>query len=324
MKPLLGLTRAVIEWCPSLTVPKSAVTAVGIDREQIEELRKAKGIKVQEFELLLNLSRSRYYRWLQYATDLPLEFIMGIKKILGLTNNELFGLMIPETEEFLAALLVAAYPLTNPEVQPQGRNMALEADLLKYGQAVKRNNLHRLILAFYTLSQKTRTDNRLESQCLEDYFAKLTDFSLFDTLLYLAYADLTLADVQGFAYHAKYGGILRYVKRQLPQVLTTERRLLYGVWLDVALMQFFVGNISDAKITLADLKAALIADGSTQFEVLLVSNLHQVMHNFSQPSIQKELIASSQTILAKQKLVLSAFEYDYWQQILLLVAKQVI
>lgn len=88
MKPLLGLSRVVLERCPTLEVPETSVMAVGIQREEVEKIRKAKGIKVQRFERTLNLSRSRYYRWLQYETDLPLEFVLGIKKIIGLTNSE--------------------------------------------------------------------------------------------------------------------------------------------------------------------------------------------------------------------------------------------
>ena len=51
MKPLLGLSRLVFERCPTLEVPETGVTAVGIQREEIEKIRKAKGIKVQKFEI---------------------------------------------------------------------------------------------------------------------------------------------------------------------------------------------------------------------------------------------------------------------------------
>lgn len=109
MRPLLGVSRLISERHSSLTVPSTAVVAVGIDRAKIEKIRKAKGVKVQLFEEVLNLSRSRYYRWLQYSTDLPLEFIVGIKKLLGLSNSEFLRLFTSNTEDFLDTLLVAVY-----------------------------------------------------------------------------------------------------------------------------------------------------------------------------------------------------------------------
>ncbi|CAH0416291.1 helix-turn-helix transcriptional regulator [Periweissella fabaria] len=316
MKPLLGLSRLVFERCPTLEVPETGVTAVGIQREEIEKIRKAKGIKVQKFEKVLNLSRSRYYRWLQYETDLPLEFVLGIKKIIGLTNSEFLTLLVPHTEEFLDTLLVTVYPGTNSKLAKQGRNHILEQELMKQSKLGEQDDLYRLILCYYALEYKGSNNvKNVEQERLESYFAKVELFSLFDVILYLVYVDFTLDLKDGYGRSANYMLVMSWIKQQLKSNHTTDLKIVFGIWFDVAILQYFADDLLSAKKTLEELKVALMHTGADKFDVSLVNNLLQYLQNFSHRNIQEELILGSRQIIQNNELLLSSFEFDYWNQL---------
>lgn len=317
MKPLLGLSRVVLERCPTLEVPETSVMAVGIQREEVEKIRKAKGIKVQRFERTLNLSRSRYYRWLQYETDLPLEFVLGIKKIIGLTNSEFLSLLVPHTEEFLDVLLVTAYPGTNSKLANQGRNHILEEELMKQSKLGEQDDIYRLILCYYALEYKGEHNSKnIEQERLENYFEKVETFSLFDVILYLVYVDFTIDRKDGYGRNANFMLVKAWIKQQLKYVHATDLKVVFGIWLDVAMLQFFADDLAAAKKTLQEIQSFLSEIGHETFDTILVKNLLEYMKNFSRPNDQMQLIMASKNLVEQHKLLLSTFEYDYWTQLL--------
>lgn len=105
----LGIIRYIDLRCRKKLLPQNSVVAVGIDREKMATIIQGKNIKLSVIEKKLGLSKSRYYRWINYDVDLPFEYTVGLKKLLGLSDNEFLSLILPSTDEVLDTLALAMY-----------------------------------------------------------------------------------------------------------------------------------------------------------------------------------------------------------------------
>lgn len=173
---------------PTLIEPQSSVVAVNIDRESIEEIRKRKGISIRTLERKINLSKSRYYRWLRYQTDLPLELVMGLKKVLNMSDRELLNLFVSSTDEQIQMLGLVIYTSMSNQEQDFKQFLKIRKSLEKFKGASEDNIAYKLILTYADLvvQCRSRGDAVKELKSIEEYFTSIDYFTMFDILLYLA------------------------------------------------------------------------------------------------------------------------------------------
>ncbi|MHC5268399.1 helix-turn-helix domain-containing protein [Enterococcus sp. LJL98] len=171
---------------PQLLVPQTSTVSVSIDREQVEQIRKDKGITIRVLEKKINLSKSRYYRWLQYQVDLPMELIVSLKKILNLTDWEMMQLISVSTDEQIQILSLMIHLSKSSLAEEKNLFVELKKKLEKYRVSKVANIPYQLIL-YYTdfcladdKAQKLRHLSHLES-----YFSGNDYLTVFDIFLYL-------------------------------------------------------------------------------------------------------------------------------------------
>lgn len=197
---LLSVCRLISTINPDLKIPDTSVVAVNIDREKLEEIRKCKGLSVKSFERKIGLSRSRYYRWVQYEIDLPFELVVGIKKMLSISDTELLDMFAMSTDEQLHLLSVLIYSSLSTKEDMFVTFMKVRKELEKFRTSTEDNTMFKLMLAYSDLvfgcmNQKV-PDASLEM--LETFFLRTDFYTLFDSLLYLA----TLRIKQRYGLHA--------------------------------------------------------------------------------------------------------------------------
>lgn len=173
---------------PTLTEPQNSVVAVNIDRESIEEIRKRKGISIRSLERKINLSKSRYYRWLRYQTDLPLEMVMGLKKVLNMSDRELLNLFVSSTDEQIQMLGLVIYTSMSHQEEEFKQFLNIRKSLEKFRNASEDNGVYKIILTYADLVVHccSGNDSTRESKKIEEYFSSIDYFTMFDILLYLA------------------------------------------------------------------------------------------------------------------------------------------
>lgn len=185
---LLSICRLINMINPTLQEPQNSVVAVNIDREKLEEIRKRKGISIRTLERKINLSKSRYYRWLRYQSDLPLELIIGLKKILNLSDRELLNLFVNSTDEQIQMLSLVIYTSMSNEENDLKKFMDIRSTLEKYRNSNEDNFAYKLILAYADLTLHCKANREPSSSLkkIEDYFLSIDYFTMYDVLLYLA------------------------------------------------------------------------------------------------------------------------------------------
>ncbi|MBU5362872.1 helix-turn-helix domain-containing protein [Enterococcus raffinosus] len=191
---LLSICRLINTMNPTLTEPQSSVVAVNIDRESIEEIRKRKGVSIRTLERKINLSKSRYYRWLRYQTDLPLELVMGLKKVLNMSDRELLNLFVSSTDEQIQMLGLVIYTSMSNQEKDFKQFLSLRKSLEKYKNSSEDNSAYKLVLTYADLVAHCRSGNTslVELKRIEAYFASIDYFTMFDILLYLATLRISL------------------------------------------------------------------------------------------------------------------------------------
>lgn len=113
LNDFLSINRWLVENKSAYTVTNTSLVMTNFDRNYLEKMRKAKNISTKVYEIKIGLTKSRYYRWVNNDVDLPMELVLGIKKILGLSNYELLNIMGPETEEGLNLLCGMVFSIIN-------------------------------------------------------------------------------------------------------------------------------------------------------------------------------------------------------------------
>lgn len=185
---LLSINRVINTMNPNLIEPQNSVIAVNINREAIESIRKQRKISTKVFERKINLSKSRYYRWLRYESDLPFELIMGIKKILNMSDRELLDIFITSTDEQIQLLVLTIYTSTMRTKKERKIFMNIRESLEKYRKSHDDNINYKVILAYSDLvvNCKENINTEKEIYFFESYFMSIEYFTIFDILLYLA------------------------------------------------------------------------------------------------------------------------------------------
>lgn len=193
-RSLLSICRLINTMNPTMTEPQSSVVAVNIDREAMEEIRKRKGVSIRTLERKINLSKSRYYRWLRYQTDLPLELVMGLKKVLNMSDRELLNLFVSSTDEQIQMLGLVIYTSLSTQEKEYKQFLNLRKTLGKFKNSSEDNSAYKLILTYADFVAHCRNGGAsfFELKRIEEYFTSIDYFTLFDILLYLATLRISL------------------------------------------------------------------------------------------------------------------------------------
>ena len=131
---------------------------------------------------------SRYYRWVQYEIDLPFEMVVGIKKMLSISDTELLDMFAMSTDEQLHLLSVLIYSSLSTKEDMFVTFLKVRKELEKFRPATEDNVMFKLMLAYSDLvfgcmNQKVP---QASLEMLETFFLGTDFYTLFDSLLYLA------------------------------------------------------------------------------------------------------------------------------------------
>lgn len=186
-KQLLSINRMINKKNPGLKEPQMSVLAVNLRREELESIRKKKGIPVRVFEKKINLSKSRYYRWLQYQVDLPMEMLIGLKKVLNLSDIELMQLFVSSTDEQLQLLSLLLYTSLSSNQEEFATFVQIKNKLEKYRKIGDDNVPYMLMLTYsdIVVNALQGEDDWFPLEKIDNYFLSIDFLSIFDTLLYL-------------------------------------------------------------------------------------------------------------------------------------------
>ncbi|MBV7391109.1 helix-turn-helix transcriptional regulator [Enterococcus sp. ALS3] len=186
-KDLLSINRMINKKNPGLKEPQMSVVAVNLRREELENIRKKKGIPVRVFEKKINLSKSRYYRWLQYQVDLPMEMIIGLKKVLNISDIELLQLVVSSTDEQLQLLTLLIYTSLSDEQAEFAQFIQIKNKLEKYRKIGDDNTPYFLMLTYADLVINSLQEESaaVSLEKIESYFLSIDFLTIFDILLYL-------------------------------------------------------------------------------------------------------------------------------------------
>lgn len=258
---LLSVGRYIDQRNPQLVIPQMSILAVNFRRESFEEIRKNKGIPVRVLEKKVNLSKSRYYRWLKYQVDLPMELIIGMKKVFNIADSELMELFVATTDEQLELLNLVIY--TSLSDRDEEFHLFLESmeRLDKYRQNTEENMAYKLILAYGDLLLNCLKNQSVSGPLatIESYFHSIDYLTTFDVQLYLAVLyikqtfgmDITSLDKEVVL-------LEKSLLRKLEGSGTKETRELYvGCALDLASYYFEEGKLELANVLLNSVQKIL-------------------------------------------------------------------
>ncbi|MFD1124047.1 hypothetical protein ACFQ22_01545 [Lentilactobacillus raoultii] len=192
--PSLGISRFVDSYCRQRKVLQNSVVGVGIDRKKIANILQGQPIRLKTISDRIGLSKSRYYRWVNYDIDLPLEYVMGIKKMLGMSNQELLDVLLPTTDEIISTFSMAAYYSWADD--KDGHLDTIIASLKKYDD----EDTYFDSPFFYTvtylkavLSVKQNISPNSFITAIDDYLASVETMTSYDIFLKLAITQLKLS-----------------------------------------------------------------------------------------------------------------------------------
>lgn len=252
-KKLLSIGRMIDIKNPQLIEPQISVLAVNLNREGLEEIRKKRGIPIRTLENKIGLSKSRYYRWLQYQIDLPLEIVIGLKKVLNMSDSELMNFFVSSTDEQIQLLTLVIYSSTMDTPENKARFLRLKDKLEKFRISSNENLSYKLILAYTDIVAQVHpqiVEGSLEK--IENYFLGIDHLSLFDIFLYLA----TLQVKQEFSmYESFLEKEIVLLEKSILKKITEEnlqewRSILIGCVLDISTYYYQKGDYEAANMTI--------------------------------------------------------------------------
>lgn len=251
---------------PELAEPQISVVAVNLNRGELEKVRKRKGISVKTLERKINLSKSRYYRWLQYQVDLPMELIIGLKKVLAVSDYELMDFFESSTDEQIQMLSLMVYTSMSDNEDDFSKFLELRKKLEKYRISNDDNIFYKLLLAYSDIVVKgyRQEDASCSLKKIEDYFLAVDYFTLNDIILYLAAVRIGQNFDQEPTILNRQLGIIAsaLLKKIAPDTLKGWREVIVACVIDLTLCLYDQGNRKEAIIFLRKGKKALINNGS--------------------------------------------------------------
>lgn len=185
---LLSVGRYIEYKNPTLEIPVLSTSEVSIKREAFEDIRKNKGIPVRVLETEIGLSKSRYYRWLNYQVDLPLELVIELKKVFNIADMELMEMFGESTDEQLELLSLIIHLSLSKQAQDFQLFLKVEERLFEHLSLQRDSFSYRLIFTYGRIVIKCLDggDPQKEIRLIEEYFSSVDYLTTFDVLLYLS------------------------------------------------------------------------------------------------------------------------------------------
>lgn len=317
---LLSVARVINMINPELTEPQISVVAVNLNREELEKVRKRKGISVRTLERKINLSKSRYYRWLQYQVDLPMELIIGLKKVLAVADYELLDFFESSTDEQIQMLSLMIYTSMSDNEDDFSKFLELRKKLEKYRIANDDNIFYKLLLAYSDIVVKCyrNEDTTISFKKIEDYFLSVDYFTLNDIILYLATVRIGLNFEQSPNTLNRQLGIIAsgLLKKIAPDTLKGWRDVIVACVIDLTLCLYDQGDRKEAIEFLNKGMTSLTENGSIDeyqkfvLEYLASFLLQEVRDNAPILKDFSDKLAASAWCLPK-------YENFFWQNLAL-------
>ncbi|MEX0381171.1 helix-turn-helix domain-containing protein [Leuconostoc sp. MS02] len=151
----------------------TSLVSVTMDRDKLEKIRQSRGISANGIANKIGLSRSRYYRWLNYEIDLPMDLLIGIQKLLGLTNAEMQKIFNQSNDELIQKTAMLAYYSL---LVSYDNCHVLSHSLLKHKMTTLKNDPYLLLVDYADLCVSYADNDDFQS--CEGSFVKVMD-SLF-------------------------------------------------------------------------------------------------------------------------------------------------
>lgn len=235
---LLGVKRLIHLLNPEKIVPQTSVISVNVDREKIEQIRKNKGVYIRTFEKKINLSKSRYYRWLNYEIDLPMEYLVSITKILGFSSLEFRDLFVTSTDELLQMILLLMDVSFRKDEAERRIFESICKELEKFRFSKEDTQLYQLMLIFCDMVKAVQSIKEANHhvQRIETYLANNEYFTLYDIVLYLGL--LRFKQYYGIKESYVEGSLESFTRIILSKIssdrLVEGRTFLFGSIIDIS------------------------------------------------------------------------------------------
>lgn len=305
---LLGLNRALVEEVSSIGMPKTSLVMSNFDRTAIESLRVQKNISVSMLEDKIGLTKSRYYRWVHNEVDLPMEVLIGIKKLLGMSDYEFMSLIGPETDEVISTLCLMEFSLFND------RNVEYFGNVLqKHRKNAKRGDPYLLLIDMYELLTSMQQDDvqiKKKVEKLQNFFPKIESYTLMDVII-LSTLQLIITERSGITERIDDTLLKKWILKNVCCESAHFRRVAVGFAVDFSLRLHKSGKNSSSASFLLQVK-------NTMSE-------YQVLDDYSCFIIDKlvELIITSRLTkkqfmngFDKIRVALPILEYNFWNNLM--------
>jgi transcriptional regulator with XRE-family HTH domain len=126
----------------------TSLVSVSFNRNKLEKIRRSRNISVNSMAAKIGLSRSRYYRWLDSEIDLPYDLLIGIQKMLVLTDLEMHELFGQPGDEIIQKTTLLAYYALKLSRDDSHR---LRDSLIKHRNTTMKNDPYLLLMSFSEL-----------------------------------------------------------------------------------------------------------------------------------------------------------------------------
>lgn len=304
----LSINRWLVENKSVCAVTNTSLVMTNFDRSYLEKIRKAKNISTKVYEIKIGLTKSRYYRWVNNDVDLPMELVVGIKKILGLSNYELINIMGPETEEGLNFLCGMVFSIINRLPVQKYKD-----ELAKHDKGTSKDQPYDTMLILFNLLVNYCEYNYVNEQqlnTLKHSFNFLDSYTLMDVIIVLII--LNIDSDANYAEEPLNSNLLEpWIYTNITNRLFSFRNISMGVGIDLSL--FFARNhlVSQAEDIIVNMQDVLSKSNMLDnYSSYLFASMNDVISgNFEgQDNAYKKMDNS--------RIFLPALEFKFWKNVL--------
>lgn len=307
-KDLLVVNRWLVENKSISTAINTSLIMTNFDRRYLEKMRKAKNISTKVYEIKIGLTKSRYYRWVNNDVDLPMELIVGIKKILGLSNYELMNIMGPETEEGLNFLCGMIFSIINGlPIQKYKDELYKHVKVLTHEQPYDR-----ILILFNLLIAQCghKAFDKFELFKLINWVNSLESYTLMDAIIVITI--LSYYDFSNLKEQPLSPVLLEtWIFKNIVNDLFSFRKISIGIGIDLSLF-YIKNNLTSNAIELIkrmkeELKKNSMLDPYSHYILMSLNNIF--LGNIeSKKKIYQDL--------SKAKVFLPTLELKFWKDVL--------
>lgn len=302
---LLVINRFLTETQPKTQKINTSLIMTNFDRKYLEMLRKAKSISTQVYERKIGLTKSRYYRWVNNEVDLPMELVMGMKKILGMSNVELLDVMGPETEEGLTFLCSMVYSMF--------KGLPLNDylwEIKKHQRVLNSEQPYDIIIEVYYMLQSLLTEAKLNNNLLIKLkkISDLDSYTLIDVIVIAIVMDVENGEsIRDGRINTAL--LEKWIEANITNDSFSFRKVCFGSAIDLAL-RYFERNELEKGLSIINrmhqwLNKAKVLDN---YSAYLLDNLILIFTN--SPGAKNNFLES----INKGHAFIPELEFQFWSE----------